>query len=186
MVAASFAVALKLQHGKADCFQALLVCICASPRQTCLATGAARAVLAPKLGAATALAAAGAGAPLGATVLFSSVAALLGAPGQATYAAANGALEAWATAQAACGAPVAAVQWGAWGIGMAAGPISQRVDEDALLSTPCVPERWSAVPNCVVLLFSMLLLFFGKTNIFICVCVSCFFNTCVLCCRIFI
>ncbi len=67
--------------------------------------GAARATMAPKLGAAAALAAAAAAAPLGATALFSSVAALLGAPGQATYAAANGALEAWAAGQAGRGAP---------------------------------------------------------------------------------
>ena len=73
--------------------------------------------LAPKLGAAAAMAAAAAGAPLGATALFSSVAALLGAPGQATYAAANGALEAWAAVGAARGAPVVAVQWGAWAVG---------------------------------------------------------------------
>ena len=83
-----------------------------------MAPGSARATLAPKLGAAAAMAAAAAGAPLGATALFSSVAALLGAPGQATYAAANGALEAWAAACAACGSPIAAVQWGAWAVGV--------------------------------------------------------------------
>lgn len=48
---------------------------------------------------------------------FSSAAALFGAPGQANYAAANAALDAFAATQAAKGLPIASVQWGAWGAG---------------------------------------------------------------------
>ncbi len=53
-------------------------------------------------------------------VLFSSVAALLGSPGQAGYSAANGALDGLAAAWRRSGSPVTSIQWGAWaGAGMA-------------------------------------------------------------------
>jgi hypothetical protein len=55
-------------------------------------------------------------------VFFSSLASFLGAPGQANYAAANGALDSMAASYQASGLPAASVQWGAWaGAGMAAG-----------------------------------------------------------------
>eukprot|EP00878_Enallax_costatus_P014388 GHUV01015048.1.p1 GENE.GHUV01015048.1~~GHUV01015048.1.p1 ORF type:complete len:908 (+),score=339.11 GHUV01015048.1:186-2726(+) len=60
------------------------------------------------------------GQPTAAQVLFSSVAALLGSPGQSNYAAANAGLDAVSAASAACGLPCHSIQYGAWaGSGMA-------------------------------------------------------------------
>lgn len=54
------------------------------------------------------------------TTLFSSVAALLGSPGQCNYSGANAALDATATEEWHRGNAVCAMQWGAWdGAGMA-------------------------------------------------------------------
>ena len=53
-------------------------------------------------------------------VMFSSIAVLLGAPGQANYSAANAEMDSMAAGQQATGRPVTSVQWGAWaGAGMA-------------------------------------------------------------------
>ena len=53
-------------------------------------------------------------------LLFSSTAALLGPAGQANYAAANAALNAWSSMRTAAGGGATAVMWGAWASGMAA------------------------------------------------------------------
>ncbi|WP_244433921.1 type I polyketide synthase [Azospirillum sp. B506] len=50
-------------------------------------------------------------------VLFSSAAALIGSAGQASYAAANAAMEALAARRAAAGQPALVIQWGAWADG---------------------------------------------------------------------
>lgn len=59
--------------------------------------------------------------PLTSHAAFSSIASLLGSPGQAAYAAANGTLDGAASMAAAQGLPHVSIQWGAWaGGGMAA------------------------------------------------------------------
>lgn len=91
-----------------------------------------RAVMAPKLGAAHGPAGLGrksaAAAPLSAVVLFSSVAALVGAAGQANYSAANAALDGWAAGARARGVGATSVQWGAWATaGMASAAVAGRL-----------------------------------------------------------
>jgi acyl transferase domain-containing protein/acyl carrier protein len=77
------------------------------------------AVLAPKLAGAASLARLAAGAPLDFFAVFTSLAGVLGSPGQASYAAANAALDAFARRLRAAGVPAVSVAWGPWEIGLA-------------------------------------------------------------------
>jgi acyl transferase domain-containing protein len=79
-------------------------------------------VLAPKVAGAWHLHEATRRLPLDFFVLFSSAAALLGTPGQGSYAAANAFLDALAHERRRADLPAASISWGAWsGTGMAAG-----------------------------------------------------------------
>ena len=87
-----------------------------------LEPGVLARVLAPKVYGAWHLHAASRDIPLDFFVLFSSLASVLGSPGQANYAAANAFLDALSHARRAAGLPGVAINWGPWaGAGMAAG-----------------------------------------------------------------
>ncbi|MEK9501493.1 type I polyketide synthase [Gaopeijia maritima] len=80
-----------------------------------------RRVLHPKLGGLQAMLGDPRGDSLDHLILFSSGSGLMGAPGQAAYAAANAGLDAWALRRRREGRAGLAVAWGAWaGEGMAA------------------------------------------------------------------
>ena len=68
--------------------------------------------------------------PLDFFVLFSSIAALVGAPGQASYGAANAFQDALAHARRRRGLTATSINWGAWAEGMSAGEgLAQRREE---------------------------------------------------------
>jgi polyketide synthase 12/myxalamid-type polyketide synthase MxaB len=71
-------------------------------------------VMAAKIAGTRHLADATAGQPLDFFVLFSSIAAVLGSPGQANHAAANAFLDAFAHHRRARGLPALSIDWGAW------------------------------------------------------------------------
>ncbi|KAK9834736.1 hypothetical protein WJX74_008822 [Apatococcus lobatus] len=80
-----------------------------------------REIFAPKLDALSAITAQGAAAGVQTMVLFSSIASLLGSPGQGNYAAANAAMDAAADHTQSQGNQMVSIQWGAWAsVGMAA------------------------------------------------------------------
>lgn len=76
-----------------------------------------QAVFAPKLVSAMAMQHEAVTLPVSQTILFSSVASLVGTAGQTNYAAANAALEGWMQAASVQGVNGVTVQWGAWAIG---------------------------------------------------------------------
>ncbi|HWL69678.1 MAG TPA: SDR family NAD(P)-dependent oxidoreductase [Geminicoccus sp.] len=98
------------------------------------------AVLAPKLAGALALHELSRRHPVRHFLLFGSIASFIGAAGQAAYAAANAALDAFAAFREAKGQPAKVIDWGRWeGEGMVAtlSPAQQaRIDRRGILPMP--------------------------------------------------
>jgi acyl transferase domain-containing protein/acyl carrier protein len=88
-----------------------------------------RRVLRPKLTGALNLLQLTEGLPIEAVVFFSSLAGLLGNPGQGAYAAANASLDALAAASAAGGRCVRSIAWGTWA---QAGGMTQALQDEQL------------------------------------------------------
>jgi phthiocerol/phenolphthiocerol synthesis type-I polyketide synthase C len=104
-------------------------------------------VLQPKVDGVRSLEAATGQEPLDFFVLFSSVAALVGNPGQAAYAAANAYLDAAAEARRDRGLPALSVQWGPFAdIGLAArsAEAGARLGDRGMSSFPA-DEAWAAL-----------------------------------------
>ena len=96
-------------------------------------------VLRPKLGGALCLHQLSLDRSLRHFVLFSSAAGALGSPGQASYAAANAALDTLAEARRASGLPGVALQWGVWseaGLAAAEANRGERLAERGLIGMP--------------------------------------------------
>ena len=100
-------------------------------------------VLQPKTDGAWHLDALTRGAGLDFFVLFSSVAGLLGAPGQANYSAANAWLDGLAWARRAAGEPALSVNWGVWAGGGMASQVPEAVRRawDCQGVRPIAPEQ---------------------------------------------
>jgi polyketide synthase 12/myxalamid-type polyketide synthase MxaB len=87
-------------------------------------------VLAPKAAGTVLLDRHTASLPLDFFILFSSIAAVAGAPGQASYAAANAIQDAFAHARRRRGLPATSINWGAWAEGLSAKQgLAQRREE---------------------------------------------------------
>ena len=108
--------------------------------------GGLRTAFASKAQAAAQLGNAHSRQPTAFQLLFSSVAALLGSPGQANYSAANATLDAAAQRAQLSGVTATSVQWGAWaGAGMAAGDASTAARVERTGMALVQPERGLAV-----------------------------------------
>jgi acyl transferase domain-containing protein len=104
-------------------------------------------VLAPKVQGAWNLHELTAHAPVDFFVLFSSVAAILGAPGQASYAAANAFEDALAHFRRAHHQPATSINWGAWSEGMAANAGLENRREKFGIHTFTAPQALALFEN---------------------------------------